>query len=281
MVDGYRRYGAGMRGTSRQKIVRFSDGHSRPTVDALAAEEPLEIRVDGDVVAVTMRTPGQDFDLALGFCLTEGIVDEPGDVTAIRYCAGRDEAGNQTYNVVELSRRTPAPVHEDLRRRIYTSSSCGICGTASIDAVRKECAVLDDDARVGATTLLALPDRLRAAQRIFDSTGGLHAAGLFTCDGDLVTASEDVGRHNAVDKVLGWAAAQRLLPLRRHVLTVSGRVAFEIVQKAWRAGVPVIAAVSAPTNLAVALAAEADITLVGFVRGTTLNVYHGERRIDW
>ena len=268
-----------MRGTSRHRIVRYADGVARSTVDALAAEEPLEIRVDGQAVSVTMRTPGDDFDLALGFCLTEGVIDAAGDVATIRYCVGRDERGNQTYNVVDVSRRVAGVVDETLRRRVYTTSSCGICGTASIDAVRKDSPVLGDGVHVSAGTLLVLPERLREAQRIFASTGGLHAAGLFTAEGDLVAAREDVGRHNAVDKVLGWAAGQGLLPLRDSILAVSGRVAFEIVQKAWRMGVPVVTAVSAPTSLAVELAAEANMTLVGFVRDGSMNVYTGEDRL--
>ena len=268
-----------MRGTSRHRIVRYADGAGRSTVDALAAEEPLEIRVDGQAVSVTMRTPGHDFDLALGFCLTEGVIADAGEVATIRYCVGRDERGNQTYNVVDVGRRVAGPVDESLRRRVYTTSSCGICGTASIEAVRKDSPVLGDGPRVRPATLLALPERLRDAQRIFASTGGLHAAGLFTAEGDLVAAREDVGRHNAVDKVLGWAAAQGLPPLRDSILAVSGRVAFEIVQKAWRMGVPVIAAVSAPTNLAVEVAAEANMTLVGFVRDGSMNVYSGDVRV--
>jgi FdhD protein len=272
-------YRVRMRAVTKRRIVRYGEESSRPTMDSLAAEEPLEIRVDGQTVAVTMRTPGHDFELALGFCLTEGVVERHDDVATIRYCSGRDDDGQQTYNVVDIRRRVPEIVEDDLRRRVYTSSSCGICGTASIDAVRKDTPSLDDDCRIGASTLLGLPDALRGAQRIFDRTGGLHAAGLFTVDGELIVAREDVGRHNAVDKVLGWAAAQERLPLTGHVLAVSGRVAFEIVQKALRGGVPVIAAVSAPTSLAVSLAAESGLTLAGFIRGTSMNVYSAHWRV--
>lgn len=268
-----------MRGTTRQRIVRYRSGAARPTVDALAGEEPMEIRVDGDPVAVTMRTPGADFDLALGFCLTEGIVADPTEVAGLRYCLGRNDAGEQTYNVVDLQRRTPGPVDADLRRRVYTSSSCGICGTTTIAAVRKAAPPLADSGTVAADVLLSLPARLRDEQRIFAETGGLHAAGIFTADGASVVVREDVGRHNAVDKVIGWAAGQDRLPLTGHVLVVSGRIAFEIVQKALRAGLPTIVAVSAPTSLAVDLAVESGMTLAGFVRDGSMNVYAGDARI--
>jgi FdhD protein len=265
---------------ARRRILRVTGGSARPSSDQLVAEEPMEVRVNGDAVAVTMRTPGNDFELALGFCLTEGIVDAAGDVATIRYCAGEPGPYTGDFNVVEVALRSAAPVPADLRRHVYTSSSCGICGTASIAAVRKDTgAVGDDGVRVSASTLAALPDRLRAAQRVFDRTGGLHAAGLFTSDGELVCLREDVGRHNAVDKLVGWAAMSERLPLSGHLLLVSGRVAFEIAQKALVAGVPVLAAVSAPSSLAVDLAGEAGMTLAGFVRGTTMNVYTGAERL--
>lgn len=268
-----------MRSTSRHRITRFEAGHARETIDAVAAEEPLEIRVDGQPVAVTMRTPGNDFELASGFCLTEGIVEDSADIATIRYCDGRDEQGHHTFNVVDLARSNPRPVAEGQTRRTYTSSSCGICGTASIDSIRKDIPALGPGPRIEAEVLLALPDRLRAQQRVFDTTGGLHAAGVFTSTGDVVVIREDVGRHNAVDKVIGWAAGHGHLPLSDHVLAVSGRVAFEIVQKALRAGLPIIAAVSAPTSLAVDLAHESQLTLAGFVRGQRMNVYSGADRI--
>jgi FdhD protein len=249
--------------------------------EQLVTEEPLEIRVNGEPVAVTMRTPGDDFDLAVGFCLTEGIVDSPREVATVRYCAGRDpETGVQTYNVVDVALRRGGPVAEDLRRNVYMASSCGICGTASLEAVRKRTPPVDaDDVRVGVDVLRSLPDRLRAAQRVFDRTGGLHAAGVFDATGGLRCVREDVGRHNAVDKAIGWAATAAALPLTGHLLMVSGRLAFEIVQKAQRASLPVVAAVSAPSSLAVALADGAGMTLVGFLRGDTMNVYTGEHRI--
>jgi FdhD protein len=268
---------------AKRPVVRVRDGQAQRRWDTLAAEEPLEVRVNGTPVAVTMRTPGDDFDLALGFCLTEGIVADAHAVSAIRYCDPSnpgDPSSVGEYNVVDVRLRSPEPVADHLRRNVYTTSSCGLCGSASIAAVRKRAApVHDDPLRVNADALAALPDRLRNAQRIFERTGGLHAAGLFTADGALRCVREDVGRHNAVDKVIGWAATQGALPLHGHVVLVSGRVAFEIVQKALLAGVPFVAAVSAPSSLAVALADEAGMTLVGFLRGSSMNVYAGAERI--
>lgn len=265
---------------ARRTVLRIQDGQAKPRSDQLAAEEPLEIRVNGDAVSVTMRTPGDDFDLALGFCLTEGLLANPDEVTTIRYCT--DQPGPYTggFNVVDIATRSAMPVDPSLKRNVYTASSCGLCGTASIEAVRKRTAsVADDPVRVDAATLLALPDHTRAAQAVFERTGGLHAAALFTAQGELRCLREDVGRHNAVDKVIGWAAANRALPLSGHVLMVSGRVAFEIVQKALIARIPIIAAVSAPSSLAVELAEEAGMTLAGFVRGSGFNLYAGVDRV--
>ncbi len=266
--------------TVRRRIRRIEGAAARPTVDTLAAEEPLEIRVGGEAVSVTMRTPGSDFELAVGFCLTEGMIDDPTDIAHVRYCAGTDpETGLQTYNVVDIALRTGGTVSADLRRNVYTTSSCGICGTASIEAVRRDWPDIDDEVTVPAAVLSGLPDAMRSAQRVFDRTGGLHAAGRFSADGHLLDLREDVGRHNAVDKLIGTAALAGDLPLQGQVLMVSGRVAFEIVQKALRAGIPVIAAVSAPTSLAVELAEEAGMTLVGFVREERMNVYTGDQRV--
>jgi FdhD protein len=265
--------------TARRPIVRIVDGGHSRTLDTLAAEEPLEVRVNGDPVAVTMRTPGADFELALGFCLTEGLVAAPAEVAQIRYCDGPGTHPGE-HNVVDVLLRSSEPVAPALRRNVYTSSSCGLCGTASIEAVRRRLpGVGDDPVRIDPGVLATLPDRLRERQRLFDRTGGLHAAGLFTAAGELQSLREDVGRHNAVDKVVGWAATQRLLPLRGAVLLVSGRVAFEIVQKALTAAIPVVAAVSAPSSLAAALAEEAGMTLVGFLRGTSMNVYTRPDRV--
>ena len=262
---------------AKRRIVAIRDGVAADTVDELAGEEPLEIRVDGRSIAVTMRTPGNDFDLALGFCLTEGLVDDAAEIATVQYCVDTDE---QHYNVVDVRRRTPGPIDERLRRNVYISSSCGVCGTASIDSVRRTAPdVTADDLVVAAAVVSQLPDRLRAEQRVFSRTGGLHAAGLFDAHGTPLCVREDVGRHNAVDKVFGWAAAQGRLPLGHHVLAVSGRIAFEIVQKALIAGVPMIVAVSAPTALAVSLAQESGMTLAGFVRGRDMNVYSATSRI--
>ncbi|MEV4810190.1 formate dehydrogenase accessory sulfurtransferase FdhD [Micromonospora avicenniae] len=254
--------------------------------DTIAAEEPLEIRVGAAgpgrrrPLAVTMRTPGDDLDLALGFLLTEGLIRSTDDVQTAQLCAGAETPN--TYNVVDvvLAPGVPEPA-TDPARNFYTTSSCGVCGKASIEAVRTRSLfpVRDDPLTVPAVVLADLPDRLRASQRGFERTGGLHAAGLFTPDGELVVLREDVGRHNAVDKVIGWAVRERTLPLANHLLLVSGRASFELTQKAWMAGVPLLAAVSAPSTLAVDLAEEAGLTLVGFLRGRTMNVYAGPQRV--
>jgi FdhD protein len=258
-------------------VLVVRDGTARRRPDHLAVEEPMEVRVNGGAVSVTMRTPGNDFELAVGFCLTEGVVRSPSEVAAVSYCTGD---GPDAYNVVDVRLRDPAPVAASLRRNVYTTSSCGLCGTASIDAVRRRVGdVSGDPVRVPPEILATLPGRLRAAQQVFERTGGLHAAGLFTAAGELVCLREDVGRHNAVDKVVGWAANEGRLPLAGHVLVVSGRVAFEIAHKALVAGVPVLAAVSAPSSLAVSLAESAGLTLVGFLRGSSMNVYAGEARV--
>jgi FdhD protein len=265
---------------ARRTVLRVSDGSAGPRSDHLATEEPLEIRVNGEAVSVTMRTPGDDFDLALGFCLTEGILGCPDEVTTIRYCAAEPGPYTGEFNVLDLETRSRQPVVASLKRNVYTASSCGLCGTASIAAVRKRVASVADDAmRIETATLLALPSRLQQAQAVFKRTGGLHAAAVFTERGELRCLREDVGRHNAVDKVIGWAAAHGALPLSGHVLMISGRVAFEIAQKALIARIPVIAAVSAPSSLAVELADETGMTLAGFVRGQSLNVYTGAGRV--
>ena len=269
--------------TQRRKVTRFRlEGGASRREDVLAGEEPLEVRVDGRSFSVTMRTPGDDFDLVAGFLVSEGVVSAAGEIVSLRYCAGTDEQGRQTFNVVDVQLRPDvAPPDTSLERHVYTSSSCGICGTASIDAVRKQARFdLAEDASTFPLELLAqLPDRLRAGQKVFDRTGGVHAAGLFTADGELLCLREDVGRHNAVDKVVGWALRSGLLPLRNTVLQVSGRASFELVQKAQMAGIPVLAAVSAPSSLSAELAHETGMTLIGFSRGTSLNCYAGEERI--
>ncbi|GAA1818832.1 formate dehydrogenase accessory sulfurtransferase FdhD [Luedemannella flava] len=270
------------RASARRPIVRFDlgDGAVSRRPDTLAAEEPLEIRVGRAPLAVTMRTPGDDLDLAVGFLLTEGIIGAAGDVRTAQLCAG--DASPNTYNVVDVTLADGvAPPVTDPTRNFYTTSSCGVCGKASIDAVRTRSrhAVADDPVRFAAPLLASLPARLRAAQPGFDRTGGLHAAGLFTASGELLCVREDVGRHNAVDKVIGWAVRGGRLPLTGHVLVVSGRASFELTQKASMAGIPALVAVSAPSTLAVDLAAELGLTLVAFARGTTMNVYAGVERV--
>jgi FdhD protein len=268
--------------TIRRRVLRLSDTGPAERADTLVAEEPLELRVGGRPVSVTMRTPGDDFDLVAGFLVTEGIVTGTEQLVTMRYCAGTDDDGANTYNVIDAV-LAPGTVLPELavNRNFYTTSSCGLCGKASIDAIRTMAHydVSGDPLRLTPAVLAKLPETLRAAQRLFSRTGGLHAAGLFTGDGELLALREDVGRHNAVDKVVGWAVRNDRVPLRGCVLLVSGRASFELTQKALMAGIPALAAVSAPSSLAVELAEEAGMSLVGFLRGTTMNVYTGAHRI--
>ncbi len=268
--------------TSRRPVLRVRDGTRTTRADILVAEEPLEIRIAGQPLAVTMRTPGADWDLVHGFLATEGVIRGPEDVRTLRYCDSVDDEGRNTYNVsdVELADGVAAP-DASVTRNFYTTSSCGICGKASIDAVTVDSPydLHDDTTRVSLAVVLQLPDRLRAAQDLFDKTGGLHAAGIFSSTGDLLVAREDVGRHNAVDKVIGAMVREDRLPLTGSILMVSGRASFELTQKALLAGIPTLAAVSAPSSLAADLADEAGMTLIGFVRGTGCNVYTGQSRI--
>ncbi|TJZ54357.1 formate dehydrogenase accessory sulfurtransferase FdhD [Streptomyces piniterrae] len=271
--------------TERRRVIRIRDGVVSTRPDTLVAEEPLEIRLGGKPLAITMRTPGDDFALAAGFLVSEGVLGRTEELANIVYCAGATEDGSNTYNVVDVRLADGVPVPDiTLERNVYTTSSCGLCGKASLDAVRTSArwdldTSPDTPVRIDPATLADLPDRLRAAQRVFERTGGLHAAALFTTDGELLDIREDVGRHNAVDKIVGRALQQGLLPLSSCVLMVSGRASFELAQKAVMAGIPVLAAVSAPSSLAVDLAAETGLTLVGFLRGTSMNVYAGEHRL--
>ncbi|GAA3432930.1 formate dehydrogenase accessory sulfurtransferase FdhD [Kutzneria kofuensis] len=268
--------------TARRRVVRVVDGRVSARPDTLAAEEPLEIRVGGQPLSVTMRTPGHDFDLAAGFLVSEGVIGKAGELSAIRYCAGATVDGGNTYNVLDVGLAPGVPPPDpSVERNFYTTSSCGLCGKASLDAVRatSRWSVEYDELTVDIDTITTMPDTLRTAQLVFDRTGGLHAAGLFTRDGRLLCLREDVGRHNAVDKVIGWALRDDRLPLSGTVLMVSGRASFELVQKAVMAGIPVLAAVSAPSSLAVELAAEMGLTLIGFLRGSSMNVYTGGRRL--
>jgi FdhD protein len=265
--------------TVRKPILRLNTSGVRGRrPDTLAVEEPLEIRVAGAPLTITMRTPGHDFDLVAGFLAAEGIIAGADDIATMRYCADTDE--QNTLDVVLAP--GVAPPDASMTRAFTTTSACGVCGKSSIEALRADrpYEIASDPVRIAPALLAALPGRLRKAQRVFDRTGGLHAAGLFDAGGGLLALREDVGRHNAVDKVIGWALRQGRLPLAGTVLLVSGRASFELTQKAMAAGVPVLAAVSAPSSLAVDLAEDAGMTLVGFLRGETMNVYTGAERID-
>jgi FdhD protein len=277
--------------TARRRVLRISlpydsrAGGSAERADFLAGEEPLGIRVDGTALTMTMRTPGDDIELAAGFLVSEAVVREPADIAEIKLCdgtscghAGHDDMGN----IADVILAPGVTVGAGARRNFLTTSACGICGKASIAdiCVLPHAPLADDPARFTPEMLATLPDRLRDAQRVFFRTGGLHAAGLFTSGGELIVIREDVGRHNAVDKVVGWALLDGRLPLAGCVLLVSGRASFELVQKAVLAGIPLLAAVSAPSSLAVDLAEEAGLTLVGFLRGPSMNVYTGAHRLS-
>ena len=263
--------------TVRRRTTRIDERGTRGRPDTLVVEEPLEIRLSGRPLSVTMRTPGDDFDLVAGFLYGEGVVRAADDILAMRYCADTD-----TLNVVEVTLADGVePPEVSVERSFYTTSACGVCGKTSIDAIRQRTRydVGADPTCLDPGVLARLPDTLREAQRVFERTGGLHAAGLFDADGTLLAMREDVGRHNAVDKVVGWALKDKRLPLTGHVLLVSGRASFELTQKALLAGIPALAAVSAPSSLAVDLAEEAGMTLIGFLRGPSMNVYAGAGRL--
>lgn len=272
--------------TTSRRVTRITlEGANRQRPDAIAVEEPLEIRVAGSPLAVTMRTPGHDVELAAGFLVSEGVISRGDQFARAIHCGGPGTGGAEgnTYNVLDLTLAPgvalPSP---DIARSFYTTSSCGVCGTASIEAVEKVSTydVSTDALSVPAHDVAAFPDRLREQQKTFDKTGGLHGAALFDgCTGELLVAREDVGRHNAVDKVVGWALLNDRLPLRGTVLQVSGRVSFELVQKAVMAGTPMLSAVSAPSSLAVELAERAGLTLAAFVRGSSMNLYTRADRI--
>src|SRR5580692_7015186 len=269
--------------TARRRVLRVPvSGAADYRADLLAVEEPLEIRVDGEPLMVTMRTPGDDIDLAAGFLFTEGLLTSLGDVREIRMCDENVAAVTVADDGGPLKARVNGLTgSQSAARKFLTTSACGVCGKDSIEAIRVRSAfdVAADPVRVSPAVLARLPDRLRQAQRVFSHTGGLHAAGLFGPDGTLLVLREDVGRHNAVDKVVGWALRAGRLPLAGHVLLVSGRASFELTQKASMAGIPVLAAVSAPSTLAADLADEVGITLVGFLRNPTMNVYTRPDRV--
>jgi FdhD protein len=255
------------------QVIEWNDGQAQPREDALAAEEPLEIRIGDHPLTVTMRTPGHDTELAAGFLLTEGIIDDPEQI-AVLDSYMTSAAGKSNGVAVQL--RDCEFDAAAMQRNFFAASSCGICGKASIDAIRQRgLRAPNAGFRFDPELLCTLPDKLRAAQAVFSHTGGLHAAALFDAAGNLIVLREDIGRHNAVDKVIGWAMLRGLLPLSQHVMLVSGRGGFEIVQKALAAGLPVLASVSAPSSLAVQLARELGLTLVGFLRGRRFVVYAG------
>lgn len=270
--------------TTPARIAAYDGDSMREVVDDLATEEPLEIRlVAGSQMrslAVTMRTPGNDFELAAGFLLGEGVVVRREDIAGISYCIDPQIDAEQRYNIVNVQLAGDAlPALERLERHFTMSSACGVCGKANIEALQTRAAPIDDSVRIPRSLIAELPDKMRQAQRVFDSTGGLHAAALFDANGALLVLREDVGRHNALDKIAGWALLNDRLPLRGCILLVSGRASYELVQKSIVAGIPVLCAVSAPSSLAVDLARNFNMTLLGFVRGSRSNVYAGRERI--
>ncbi|MGQ4619652.1 formate dehydrogenase accessory sulfurtransferase FdhD [Nocardia sp. R7R-8] len=264
--------------TARRRMRRISPSGEIQRPDTLAVEEPLEIRIGGQSLTVTMRTPGNDIDLVHGFLLSEDIIRSAEDIVAARYCAGTDDQGRNTYNVLDITLRTPVAVPT---RSFLTTGACGLCGKTALDEVRTRTRfpLTTGGPVVEARVLAAMPGMLRDRQSVFEATGGLHAAGLFTADGEALAVREDIGRHNAVDKVIGWALRESRVPAHELVLIVSGRASFELVQKAVMAGIPLLGAVSAPSSLAVDLAADAGLSLVGFLRGDTMNVYTVPERI--
>lgn len=268
--------------TARRRVRHVNAGGAVARPETLVVEEPLEIRVNGTPITVTMRTPGSDVELAQGFLLTEGVITDRDDVSTVRYCRGAGPDNLNTYNVLDVTLAPGvSPPDLDVTRNFYTTSSCGVCGKASLEAVQliSRHGPGDDPSTVGTETLAALPDRLRQAQKVFATTGGLHGAALFTVAGETLAVREDIGRHNAVDKVIGWALEQRRVPLTGTVLLVSGRASFELTQKAVMTGIPVLAAVSAPSSLAVDLASQSGLTLVAFLRGESMNVYTRPDRV--
>jgi len=268
-----------MGSTERRRVLHLRNGRVDPVSDALAVEEPLEIEVDGVASSTTMRTPDHDIELALGWLVSEGAIGHRDDIAEARECFERGEDDpDEVRRIVQVRGRQPLQVRPRLH---MTSSACGVCGSDLVDLTRRtrRWPLDDDQTAFEVDAVLAQPDALLVAQRGFTASGGLHAAGLFTPDGHLVCAREDVGRHNAVDKVVGWALLDDRLPLRAHALQVSGRASAELVHKAVVAGIPLLASVSAPTTLAVDLARETGLTLVGFVRDGSFNVYSGAERL--
>jgi FdhD protein len=270
---------------TKTRVRVVEDGKMRVRPDKLATEEPMEIRLltgeSRQTVAVTMRTPGADFELAAGFLYGEGIVKSSDDIAKISYCVDSDLDAAQQYNIVNVELRAGRDYDlRPLERHFYTTSACGVCGKASLEQLElRGCPVVGPGPQISAESIYSLPEKLRGAQGLFDATGGLHAAALFDAEGDLVALREDVGRHNATDKLVGWALLEGRLPLSGHVVMVSGRSSFEILQKCLTAGVPFVCAVSAPSSLAVDVAREFGMTLVGFLRERRFNVYAGQERV--
>jgi len=261
------------------RALKWHGGKTSERIEKLAVEEPLEIRLGGRRFTLTMRTPGHDEELAAGFLFAEGFINDAKELGEIRRVRGRKGAAEP--NAIDVILNVPADgLRSRLKRNFVMSSSCGVCGKTSIDSILRRVAPLSDSARVAPATLLALSEKLRAGQRVFAATGGLHGAAIFSLGGTMLALREDVGRHNAVDKVIGYALTNSMVPLARHIMMVSGRLSFEIVQKAAAAGVPILAAVSAPSSLAVELAEEIGTTLVGFLRDGSFNIYTRPDRIE-
>ena len=269
--------------TTATRVITVADGKAKTAVDEVATEEPMEIRLQADLqkatVAITMRTPGNDFELAAGFLHNEGIIASRDDIRSIAYCVDPDVDDEQRYNIVTVNlNASKLPQLERFERHFTMSSACGVCGRASLEALRNRgVKSIADDMRVDAQTIYALPERMREAQRVFASTGGLHASALFDEGSRLIALREDVGRHNALDKLVGWAFLENRLPLSRSIVLVSGRASYELLQKSASAGIPIVCAISAPSSLAIQTARDFGITLVGFLRGERFNVYTGDR----
>lgn len=268
---------------TKAQVWVVEQGQMRSRTDQLATEEPLEIRLTSPqrTVAVTMRTPGADFELAAGFLYSEGVVTHRDDIQRLSYCVDPTIDGEQRYNIVNVALKDDLnPDLQPLERHFFTTSACGVCGKASLDALRlRGCPAIPPGLTVPVEIIYRLPEQLREAQRVFSKTGGLHAAALFDTQGQLLAVREDVGRHNALDKLIGSAYLSDRLPLSDRIVMVSGRSSFEILQKCLTAGVSIVCAVSAPSSLAVALAQEFGITLIGFLRGERFNIYAGRERI--
>ena len=266
--------------TLKRKVARWQDCHSSFVEDELVVEEPIEIRVGGQSLIVVMRTPGQDFELAAGFLYTEGIINSVQDIGTIAYCEDAEQVDLQNIIDVNLTNGWDADSEDGWQRNFHANASCGLCGKMTIESVRQAVPPIDSHLRINPENVYMLNELLRSAQSVFEATGGLHAAGLFTAGGELLIVQEDIGRHNAVDKVIGQALLAEMLPLDNHVLMVSGRASFEIVQKALFARIPVVVAVSAGSTLAVELAQENGMALIGFTRGNRMTVYSCPERVQ-